>query len=364
MSTKIVNEYNPETVSPPGDTLAEMLEERKMTQAELCERTGRPRKTINEILKGKAAITPETALQLERVLGVPASFWNNRQRTYDEYQARTKEEDALQQYLPWLDSFPCLHDMVKESWIPSRTSNVLQLDALLAFFGVNTPDEWNRVWGKPSLQAALRDSATYHTDAYALAAYLRKAEMEAAARECAVYNRRKFSETLRDIREFIREPPDGVTGKLADICAAAGVSVAYVPLIKGVHIAGAARWLSADRALLVFSGRGGKEDIFWFSFFHEAAHILFHGKSAIFIESEKVQSEQEDEADAFARDFLIPAKEWQHFARSGQEYNEAEIRGFSEDIGVSPAIVVGRLQHEGLLSHGSALNRLKRSITF
>jgi len=76
------NQYCPDEVSPPGETLLEVLEERGITQAELAERTGRPRKTINEIIKGKAAITPETALQLERVLGVAASFWNARETRF------------------------------------------------------------------------------------------------------------------------------------------------------------------------------------------------------------------------------------------------------------------------------------------
>ena len=80
MSNPIQNQYAPDVVSPPGETLLEILEDRGMSQAELAERTGRPKKTINEIIKGKVALTPETAIQLERVLGTPASFWNNRDR--------------------------------------------------------------------------------------------------------------------------------------------------------------------------------------------------------------------------------------------------------------------------------------------
>jgi len=67
MSNPIQNQYVPDVVSPPGETLLEILEDRGMSQAELAERTGRPKKTINEIIKGKAALTPETAIQLERV---------------------------------------------------------------------------------------------------------------------------------------------------------------------------------------------------------------------------------------------------------------------------------------------------------
>lgn len=85
------NQYRPDEVSPPGETLLEVLEERGITQAELAERTGRPRKTSNEIVKGKTAITPETALQLELVLGVPASFWNARETQYREFLAMRDE---------------------------------------------------------------------------------------------------------------------------------------------------------------------------------------------------------------------------------------------------------------------------------
>jgi HTH-type transcriptional regulator / antitoxin HigA len=87
MNNTIYNQYIPDYVSPPGETLEEILEEKGMSQVELSKRTGRPKKTINEIINGKAAITPETALQLERVLGTPASYWNNSEQQYREYLA-------------------------------------------------------------------------------------------------------------------------------------------------------------------------------------------------------------------------------------------------------------------------------------
>src|SRR5438876_10040477 len=90
------NQYAPDTVSAPGETLEELLESRGMSQAELAERTGRPKKTINEIIKGKAAITPETAIQFDRVLGIPASFWMTREQSYREALARAREFEALE----------------------------------------------------------------------------------------------------------------------------------------------------------------------------------------------------------------------------------------------------------------------------
>jgi HTH-type transcriptional regulator/antitoxin HigA len=95
MSNIVQNQYNPDYVSPPGETLAEILEDREMSQAELADRMGRPKKTINEIIKGKAEITAETALELEKVLGTPAQFWNEREGRYRESLARKKENDHL-----------------------------------------------------------------------------------------------------------------------------------------------------------------------------------------------------------------------------------------------------------------------------
>lgn len=74
--------FQPDYAIPPGEILLEVLESIGMTQNELAIRMGRPKKTINEIIKGKTMITPSTALELERVLGVPATFWLNLENNY------------------------------------------------------------------------------------------------------------------------------------------------------------------------------------------------------------------------------------------------------------------------------------------
>ena len=76
------NQYRPDDVSLPGETLLDTLKALGMSPAELAERTGRSKKLINEIIKGKAPITPDLARDLEQVLGVPAGFWINRESQY------------------------------------------------------------------------------------------------------------------------------------------------------------------------------------------------------------------------------------------------------------------------------------------
>src|SRR5438876_12392081 len=115
MNDVLKNQYLPDSVSSPGETLLEVLSTRGMSQAELAERTGRPTKTINEIVKGKAAITPETALQLERVLGVPASFWNNLEQNYQTALARAAERQRLERQIKWLEGIP-VRSMIDLNW--------------------------------------------------------------------------------------------------------------------------------------------------------------------------------------------------------------------------------------------------------
>jgi addiction module HigA family antidote len=75
----------------PGQTIYELLEVNNITQTDLSSKLGLAPKTVNEIIKGKAAITTETALKLEYVFGLPASFWNNLESNYREKLLRQRE---------------------------------------------------------------------------------------------------------------------------------------------------------------------------------------------------------------------------------------------------------------------------------
>jgi HTH-type transcriptional regulator / antitoxin HigA len=364
MSTRIENEYVPSSVTHPGTTLAEALEERGMSQAQLSERTGRPRKTINEIVKGLTAITPETAIQLERVLGIPATFWNNRQSQFDESVARAQSNECLLSNLDWLGNFP-VSQMIKLGWLEKKGSKLLQLEALLSFFGIGSPDEWGAVSRSPWMDTTFRSSRSHQTDPYALSAWLRKGELEAAAMECRPFDKSGFRGALDEIRPLIQETPRGFDGIIQRTCASVGVAVVFVPLVKGVHAWGATRWLSPGKSMLLLSLRGKLEDVFWFTFLHESAHIILHKKRDTFVEGVDHQSaDDEGQANSFARDFLIPQGAWKSFAADPRTPTAQTVMDFASRIGTSAAVVVGRLQHEGIVSNNTPLNKLRRRIDF
>ncbi|GAB4445837.1 MAG: ImmA/IrrE family metallo-endopeptidase [Chloroflexi bacterium OHK40] len=350
------NEYRPDYVSPPGNTLEELLEERGISQAELAERTGRPKKTINEIIQGKTAITPETALQLERVLGTPASFWLKREQQYREFLARQNEDERLGRQVAWLQAVPW-REMVRRGWIEPYDDQVDQLREVLQFFGIASPDQWEAV------AAAFRQSPAFAADEMAVAAWLRQGERLAGAIPCAPYDTMRFRQVLQEARALTREEPEQGFARLPALCATAGVAVVILPELPQTRLCGAARWLTPTKALIQLSLRYKRDDQFWFSFFHEAGHILLHGKREAHLdEEERERTEKEEQANRFAADLLIPPDALRTFLSQRRgPFSQVQVEQFAAMLGIAPGIVVGRLQREQLLPP-SHLNGLKRPL--
>lgn len=353
MNKQPVNRYVPDYLVTPGEVLDDYLESYGMTQSELADRTGLAKKTINEIIKAKSPITPETALKFERVLGRPAHFWNNLERQYQEDRTRLAEKARLQSSLEWLKKIP-VSRMVKLGWIEKKSQKVEQLEEVLRFFGIASPEQWPNVW--ETCQVAYRQSQAFQAKPEAVSVWLRQGEIEARQISCTPFNRKKFSEILDDIRALTTEETEIFRPRLEELCASAGVAVVFIPEITGTRIYGATRW-SGNRAIIQLSLRYKSNDHLWFTFFHEAAHILKHGRKEVFIESNGLDCDKEDEANIFACNKLIPPAELRQFIDE-EQFDLESIKDFAEKINIAPGIVVGRLQHQGLLPYNVG-NRLK-----
>jgi len=342
------NEYLPDYVSPPGDTLKEALEAIGMTQRELAERTGRPSKTINEIIQGKAAITPETALQLERVLGVPAGFWIRREQHYRESLARQAENEKLAEQIDWLSKVP-VKTLVSYGWIKHAEDKIEQLRGVLAFFGIASPERLDSVY-QP---AVFRQSTAFESNPVAMAAWLRKGNLMAQNIVCAQYDEDNFKRTLARMRSLTTEAPQVFQPKLIDMCAETGVAMAFVPELPQARVSGATYWLTSNKAVIQLSLRYKTNDQLWFTFFHEAGHILLHGKRDTFLEGNSLDNQKEREANDFAAKTLVPAHEWTRLVKEikgmARYPSVSEIERWGNEIGIAPGILVGRLQHEKLV---------------
>ncbi|MCJ7683401.1 MAG: HigA family addiction module antitoxin [Desulfobacteraceae bacterium] len=274
MADTMLNQYVPDYLVPPGDVLEEYLEAYSMTQTELAARTGLTKKTINEIIKGKSPITSETALKLERSLDRPAHFWNNLERQFQEDRSRFAEEKRLEGHLDWLKKVPVGH-LTKLGWLPKKSGKISQLTEVLRFFGVASPEQWLTVWKEH--QVVYRQTVHFEACAEFVSAWLRKGEIDARQITCEPFDRKRFQEALDVIRGLTMEEPKSFQPRLVDICASAGVAVVFIPELPKAGVYGATRWLG-DKAIIQLSLRYKSNDHLWFTFFHEAGHIIRHGR--------------------------------------------------------------------------------------
>ena len=354
--------YTPREVTPPGSTLRDLMQERDWKQRELAHRLGRPVQAVNEILAGKKEITEDTALELERVLEVPAQFWLAREAQYREYLARRRSEEEAGEHVPWLEQFP-LKALQEAGVLPEgRLAPAFKrqlVERLLRFFGVASPTGWQAHYDQMQLQFR-RARPNRQTDVAAITAWLRMGELQAARLQLADYNAARLQAAIPEMRSLSLQAAEQIGPALLRLCAGAGLALVFVPALPGTHVSGVARFLNG-RPLIQLSLLGKWNDGFWFSFFHELGHVLKHPTRSIFLDDAaaggSINSIEEQEADRFATDTLVPRAQQARLASLPLE--AAAIEAFATKIGVHPGIVVGQLQHRGRLSWGDGLTRLK-----
>lgn len=337
--------YRPDYAVPPGESLREAIEAIGMSQADLARRTGLSAKHINQIIQGDASISPDTALALEHVVGIPARLWNALEANYQAQRVRLRSRVVSKADAKWLEDLP-VQELIRRGVLKATTDMAGLRDQILAFFGVASREAWDAVWLTPD--AAFRRSPAFEADPMATAAWLRIGELEAASIEAEEFDRARFTEALQGIRRLMIRAPNEFEPEIKRLMAASGVALVLVAEIKGCRANGASRWLSPTKAMIQLSVRYKWEDIFWFSLFHEAGHLLLHGKRAVFIEETGVKTPDEDEANRFAAELLIPTEHELELLRIRDLQGALALAAKLE---IPPGVVIGRLQKEGLLGY-------------
>lgn len=343
---------------PPGEFLEEEMTELGMTQQDLAHRTGRPVQVINEIIRGKKAITQDTALELERVLGIPAHLWVNLEAEYQLTKARVREEEELARQTEWLSEFP-VREMEAFGWIAKGTTKNERLRNILKFFGVASFAAYQKTAFTKTAAMGYRitPGAKVRLSEGALNAWLRKGELDGHNVEAEPYEQTKFLGVVRDIRGMADKPAPTVLADMVAACASAGVALVLTRPLPKSAASGCARWLTPQKALIQLSVRGLSDDRLWFDFFHECGHVVKHKVRQVFVEGLDGGSPEENEADRFACDQLVPRSAWDSFVAE-RNFNANSVTEFAAQARVTPGVIVGRLQHEKLVSY-SALNHLK-----
>lgn len=351
-------------LSCPGDRIQEQIDEIGMSQAELAERLGRSVPKLNELIKGKAPITKETATKLEYVLGIPASFWLNLERYYQDELLEIEQLEFLEQCFEWLKAFPVLA-MKKLKLLPNTNEKPVLVESLLKFFRVASPNQWASLYTNNEL--AFKIDLKYTAEPQAISVWLRLGEMQADRIQTVDFDKKLIRERINEIQSLCFLMPDNWMGKLQQICSECGIALVYTPCISKAPIYGASRWIkNYSKPLIQITDRQKDYNAFWFSFFHELAHILLHGKKDVFISLDNIKpdDEKEKQADDFAARMLLSEKERNELFRNSN-YPAALVIAFSQKYRINPSIIVSQLQREEKVQYNnSSLNKMKIKVEF
>lgn len=350
-------DFIPRWASPPGDTIRDALGEQGLDQHRLAAALEITDQEFDVFLTGEVPLTIRLAERLSSTIGGSIEFWMTRDSQYRADQARVVA-DAWAQRMP-------IKDMAAFGWIETDVDDwVEQIDACLRFFDVATPEAWEADFEATVKWARFRASRTFDPNGFALAAWLRQCEVQLSRVPCREWDKDAFAALLPHLCPLTRDrDPRRFVAALETRCAEVGVAVGVVRAPSGCPVSGAARQLSNGQPSIALSGRYRADDHLWFTFFHEAAHLVLHGTDALYVDqidrdSNSTRPADEAEADEYAGKLLVPTDYVDRLVRARQ--SPLELRDIAGEIGVSPGIVIGQLQHRGVLGYRTTLNRLKR----
>lgn len=321
-------------VTPPGDTLAEKLDEMGLDAKELASRTGYTPKTINELLTGKCRLTPEMAFNLELATEISQAAWLNLQMIYDEFLSRKKIEESLKNQSKWLKFFPTA-ELNPRNWIKDFNNKDNGVLPILKFFGISSPKAWKDYYYSNRLKVAFRISLAETEDPYAASVWMRRGEILADQIQMEKQNDKKVRSAIKKaMPQFVELARDDVESwealkrnkalpkpkvgedfidegmrKLQELGAKLGIKVIYAQNFKSAPIHGMARWYK-DIPVIQLHDRFKDRKAFWFTFFHELGHIVLHGKKDIFIKNVyygNKNQQKDDEANMFAQKYMLAA---------------------------------------------------------
>lgn len=348
-------EFHPDWASAPGDTIIDILNDQGISEMELAQRIGYSQQALADLLQGRATITIATAQKLERVLGASMQFWMSR-----DFQYRRDAESLSSGDQEWLAELP-IGDMIRFGGLAPIPRPSEELAACLRYFGVLSVANWMEKYSYVlrQQQVAFRSSHSFDSRPASVVAWLRQGEIGAEAIECNEWDAGGFKKSLLAIRELTRQKdPKSFLPVLRKLCAENGVAIVVARAPSGCRASGATRFLRRDKALLMLSFRYLSDDQFWFTFFHEAGHLILHGENGFFLEGSGINmTQQESEANKFSQEVLIPP-EWRA-SFLALRANTRDVIRFAVRLRISPGIVVGQMQFHGKINH-TQLNRLKR----
>lgn len=349
-------EFENISVFHPGYYINDLIGDLEMTQEEFSKRLSITPKNLSDLVNGKASISDNIAKNLSFMLGTSVEMWLELQKRYDQkvieikaLQAQRDEETDLAQ----ID----YSYFEKLGLVKPTKDKKQQVSSLFKYFAISSFS----VFKKPDFLVQFRQAQCVDEKIILNSnAWVQTVINIGKQIETQPYSEKRLKKYLPQIREMTMQNPSEFLPQLAQIFSKCGVAFVLIPSLKNSGVYGATKWINKDKVVLGITNRGKNADIFWFSLLHELGHVFQKKvtKTLVDFETSCLIEEYEKEADQFAKDLLIPPKEYESFI-AGAIFSEQKVKDFADSIDIHPGIIVGRLQKEELLPY-THLNKLKQ----
>lgn len=341
-----MNDRTPAEVFSPGEFLKEELDQRGWSQQELADILDRPPRLISEIVGGKRAITPETAVGLSKALGSSAEYWMNLESQYQLSRVKI-ETDSVARRARLYATFP-VRELLRKGWVAASDDLSVLEKRFCEFFHIPN------ISAKPSLAHAPKKTAAGSEPTVEQIAWLSRVHALAGDTQLPRYSEKKLTACIEALKP-LRAAPEFVS-KVPALLAEAGVQLICVEPIAGSKIDGACSWLGT-KPVVGMTLRFDRIDNFWFVLRHELEHVLRgDGKEEVVLDTEigedaERQSKAESAANAAAAEFCTPQRALDTFVDQVAPYfSEEKVLAFAHGLSLHPGLVVGQL-HRRLNRH-------------
>lgn len=353
--------FEPNWASSPGDTISRLAAAGNVPIHELAERIGLEDDVFAGIMEGRVQINDEIADALSSELGASPQFWRERYIQFLADKARVRSSVPAPSLHTWGQSFP-VRALRELGWLPKGSRGEHLSKDILRFFGCDSIGTWNERYSAGIGQVAFRTSFAFEADEMATLAWLRVGEVQCEKLTLASFCAQDFKKRLHELKKLcVLKRPEIFFPKLQQACAENGVGLVSSKAPKGCRASGATWTNTKGNPTILLSFRYLSEDHFWFTFFHEAAHVVLHGTDHISVDggdpSPLGASVFEDEADTFAQNALVPAELREEMLNAVP--TRPHVRRIARRACVTPGIIVGQLQKAGVLQPHQ-FNDLKR----
>ena len=310
----------------------------------------RPEQAISEIVQGTKQITPETAYELAQAFGTSAAFWMNLESNYRLHLAEQRpKDDSIARRGQLYDLAP-LREMSKRGWI-ELTEDVEELQRrVLAVLGMTS------LTAVPTLAANLRHSAERTSEVKAEIAWAKRVEWLAREQSVASYDRERLYREIPTLLRYAQKLED--VSQVPQALLALGVHFLFVPHLAKTYLDGAAFWV-AEHPVVALTLRHDRLDYLWFTLLHELADVLLE-HPGVYLDQlykdhgvlEEALMQVEAAANQRARDWLLDPEALEAFRQNAQPHFSREaIETFAAAQARHPTVVLGRLQHEGVVGY-------------